>query len=402
MCRRVRRWSICIMAVVVVVGLAACGGGSGGGSTSAANPRAAGPGRAGAGAARTGNPSAVVARVGGSVITAAMVNRWWGIEERREKLAPPQFAGCVAQLRVALRASVAGTSAANTAESSVAQLRESCEALDQQLRNEALYRYVVADWTIGGARELGVDVNGQAFQRRFAALIKQTFHTQAHFHSYLASVGRDEADIKFQVHKALDENAIRQAIKRRVGPLTAAGVRRYYEQHKRQYFFQQTRDLEIAATPTRTASLAVRRKIASGESFASVVAGLHSPQAVLSAKGFVSDLPSGYYKEPTLNHAIFTSKPGVLLGPIQTVIGYFIVRVKKIHPAYQQPLSAVAASIRSMLPAQRQEGALVAYIKKWRAKWTAQTNCSAGYVLPKCKQFHGPLDPREHDPYTLN
>ena len=162
------------------------------------------------------------------------------------------------------------------------------------------------------------------------------------------------------------------------------------------------RDLEIAATPTRAASLAVRRKIAAGESFASVVAGLHSPQAVLSAKGFVSDLPSGYYKEPTLNHAIFTSKPGVLLGPIQTVIGYFIVRVKKIHPAYQQPLSAVAASIRSTLPAQLQEAELVAYIKKWRAKWTARTNCSTGYVLPKCKQFHGPLDPREQDPYTLN
>ena len=236
MCRGVSRWLVAVVAAVVVVGLAACGGASGGGSRSAADPR-----RAGAGAARTGDPSAVVARVGGSVITAAMVDRWWGIEERHEKLAPPQFAGCVAQLRVALRASVAGTSAAAAAKSSVAQLRESCEALDLQLRNEALHRYVVADWIIGAARELGVDVSGQAFQRKFAALIKQTFHTQARFQSYLASVGRDEADIRFQVHDALDENAIRQAIKRRVGPLTAAGVREYYEQHKNRYFFQQTR-----------------------------------------------------------------------------------------------------------------------------------------------------------------
>jgi foldase protein PrsA len=386
MCRLVSRWSTFVVTALFVVGLAACGGASGGGSTSSAT-----------------DSGGVVARVGGSAITAATVNRWLGIEERREKLVAPQFAACVARLRVALSASVAGTSAADAPKQSVAQLRSSCKALDQQLRDEALNRYVVGDWVTGGAQELGVDISGQAFQRKFAALIKNAFHTQARFHNYLASVGRNEADVRFQAHRSLDETAIRAAIKHRIAPVTALQVREYYEHHKSQYYSPQTRDLEIAAAPSKAASLAIRRKIAGGETFATVVKGLSTPQAVgVNKAGVVTNLLSGYYKEPALNNAIFTASPGTLIGPIKTEIGYFVFRLKKIHPAYQQPLSAVAASIKSTLPGQLEQQALAAYIKQWRAKWTARTDCSAAYVIAKCKQFKGTPGPREQDPYTLD
>jgi parvulin-like peptidyl-prolyl isomerase len=390
--RLVRRWlTSVVMVAAVVIGLAACGGSSGGGS---ADP----PG--GAGVPAASDPGGVAARIGASTISAAMVNRWLAVEQRREKLVPPKYTACVKALGAT--ASAAGASAAGTAKPTPAQLLSACEALNHQLLTEAMERYIAGDWVIGGAKELGVDVSGSALQREFAAAVKETFHTPAGFHSYLASTGRDAADIKFQVHVALDSDAIREAIKRGVPPVTAAQVRKYYEQHRAKYFFQQTRDVEIAATPTRAASLAVRRKIASGKSFASVVKGLSSPQAVLSKEGLVTELPSGYYKEPSLNNAIFTTKPGVLVGPVKTVIGYFVFRVKAIHPAYREPLSAVHTTIKALLPEEFAQTALVNYIRAWRAKWIARTDCSAAFVIRKCRQFKIPPTATAEDPYTLH
>jgi parvulin-like peptidyl-prolyl isomerase len=394
--RLVSRWSMSVVAVVaVVVGLVACGGSSSGGS---ADP--SGDPGGGSGIVAPAAPSGVAARVGGSTIPVAMVEHWLVVEKRREHLVPPQYAACVVALRAAARTS--GASAASVAKLTVAQLRSACEVSEHQLLNEALERYIAGNWVIGGARELGVDVTGQAFQRRFAAVVKQAFHTQAAFQSYLASTGRTAGDIRFQVHVALDSDAIREAIKKGVPPVTAAQVRHYYDRYRSHYFFQQTRDVEIAATPTRAASLAVRRKIESGESFASVVKGLNSPQATLSKEGLAVDLPSGYYKEPSLNHAIFTTRPGVLIGPIKTVIGYFVIRLKTIHPAYQQPLSAVSASIKALLPGEHAQEALVDYIKAWRARWIARTSCSQGYVIRKCREFKVPATAPPEDPYTLH
>lgn len=370
--------SLFALTVVVVLGLAACGGSKG------KDPRP------------VAHSSAVVARVGSSVITAAMVNHWLAVEKRREALVPPEFAACVAHLRAIVAVSGAA------AKPSAAQLRGSCETLEEQLREEALTRFIVGDWVTAGARELGVDVGGPAFQRDFAAAIKSSFHTQARLQSYLKSTGRDMEDLTFLVRRELDSEAIREAIQRSVGPVTAARVRKYYEQHRSQYFFQQTRDVEIAATPSRAEALAVRRRIAAGQSFASVVKGLSSPQAVLSKDGLVLGLRSGYYKEQSLNHAIFTARPGVLSGPVKTVIGYFVFRLNKVHPAYQESLASVAGLLKASLPNVLAQQALVAYIKSWRAKWTARTSCSQAYVIAKCRQFKPVPGATPEDAYTLN
>jgi parvulin-like peptidyl-prolyl isomerase len=394
--RLASRWWMSVVAVVaVVVGLVACGGSSG---RSSADP--GGATSETSGVAPAADPHGVAARIAGSTISAATVEHWLAVEKRRENLVPPQYAACVVALRAAARTSVAP--AASGAKPTAAQLRSACEQLEHELLDEALERYIVGAWVVGAARELGIDVTGHAFQRRFATAVKQAFHTQSGFQSYLAGTGRTADDIRFQVHVALDSDAIREAIKQGVPPVTAARLRQYYDRHRNLYFIQQTRDVEIVATPTKAGSLAVRRKIESGQSFASVVKALATPQAVLSKEGLVANLSSGYYKEPSLNHAIFATAPGVLVGPIKTVIGYYVVRVKTIHPAHQEPLSAVYSTIKALLPGELAQQALVNYIKAWRARWTARTDCSPGYVIHKCRQFKAPSASPPEDPYTLH
>lgn len=380
-------------ALVAAVGLAACGGAASSKSVSTIAGSTTDPPTVVA----DPDPGRVVARVGDSAITAATVDHWLTVEERRKHLVPPRFTECIASLGAA-------TTAAKLARPSQAQLLSSCKELDQQLLDTALERYIVGDWVIGAARELGVDVTGQTFEREFASALKTSFHTQAALHSYMARLGGVTlADERFQVHDALDQNAIRAAIKRSVGAITANRVREYYDQHKSQYFYPETRDLEIAGTTTRAAAVAIRNKIASGQSFASVVKTLSSPQPVkANEQGLVVGLPPGYYKEPSLNHAIFTAKPGVLSGPIKTEIGYYVFKVKSTSHAVQLSLGAVAALIKAILPEALARQALVDYIKAWRAKWTARTDCTRGYVIRKCRQFKVPVTAGPEDPYILN
>jgi parvulin-like peptidyl-prolyl isomerase len=394
MCRRAMRLSMYLVAGLAVVGVVACGGSSGGGVRSPASTVPA--------PESVGKSSRVVVRVGAAAITAGMVDRWLEIEEHNEDLAPPHFAACVTKLQAASSAPGAPQVIPGVAKPSAAQLQGVCKAADQQLREEALTRYILGDWVFGAARELGVDISGQAFDRTFSGIIKKSFPTQARFQHYMRSVGRTEADEMFQVHRDLDTEAIRATVERRAGPVTNARVKEYYEHNKSKYYFQQTRNLEIVATPTKAAAMAARKKIVAGESFAAVVKGESYPQAILSSHGLVEGLPRGYYKEPSLDNAIFTARPGVLSAPIKTVIGYFVFELKKVNPAYQEPFAQVAASISQTLPKQLKELALSEYIRRWRARWTARTNCSPGYVVPKCRQYRVSPSAQSENPYTFN
>jgi parvulin-like peptidyl-prolyl isomerase len=101
----------------------------------------------------------------------------------------------------------------------------------------------------------------------------------------------------------------------------------------------------------------------------------------------VLELQPHVYGEPKLNRAIFAATPGVLTGPIGTSYGYFVFDVVKIRFEHEQPLREVQASIQRQLARPLQERALAGFIKQWRAKWTARTDCSPGDVVPECRQF---------------
>lgn len=397
MCGALSRWFMLGTVLASAIGLAACGGG---GSTTKSGSTGDPPGEAAQAPPSKSDSGRVAIRVGSSVITVGMLDHWMAVQEGSEPLAPPRFTACVAHLQ-ATGGTSGSPSATGAAKPSEAQLKASCEQSYQELRVLGLDRYIVGAWVIGGARELGVAISHRELERKLAPVKKIARDPNTRYGSYLAKSGRTIADVEYLVQTDLDSEAIRTAFKRRVGPITAARVRNYYERHKSLYFTPEKRDLGIAATRTKAEALALRRKVAAGESFARVVKGSSWAQPVSSNNGVVLGLESGFYHEQSLNHAIFTAKPGVLTGPINTVIGYYVFDVKRIHPADQKPLSAVAPSLNAMLPGVLAQEALVNYIKRWRAKWTPRTDCSPGYVVQKCRQFEASAAAPE-DPYTLN
>ncbi len=80
----------------------------------------------------------------------------------------------------------------------------------------------------------------------------------------------------------------------------------------------------------------------------------------------------------------------MLGGPLKTQFGYYIYEVLAIKAGNQQPFSKVEPTIKQTLSTQQQQAALSKFIKSFKSKWLAKTDCREGYVVADCKQYKAP------------
>ena len=80
----------------------------------------------------------------------------------------------------------------------------------------------------------------------------------------------------------------------------------------------------------------------------------------------------------------------VLSGPVKTPFGYYIYEVTKIIPGNQQTLAEAQSSAKQQLIASQQQAALSKFVKEFKKKWMAETDCRSGYVVADCKQYKAP------------
>lgn len=316
--------------------------------------------------ARSIDPHAVVAKVGPYWITAATLERSTraslGDQPASERLVPPNFGACVARLE-------SESAARGERKLESAQLRSECQRRYETLRQQALASLITDYWLIGAARELRLPIDSHS------------------------------ADANIALEAKLASAAIKRAVTQRVRPVSRAQIVSYYQQHRFRYLTSASRDVRIARTKTSVSATAVKAKLASGESFASVVRRLPVQQADYSNEGLVLGLGPHIYGEPRLNEAIFTTAPGALTGPIRTWFGYFVFEVTKVRSEHVKPLAAVQASIRQQLMAPLRKTALNAFFKRWRATWSARTTCTTTTIAPDCRRLAGsPAPPASRTP----
>ena len=75
---------------------------------------------------------------------------------------------------------------------------------------------------------------------------------------------------------------------------------------------------------------------------------------------------------------------------MKTSFGYYIFEVKRSTPGSQQSLAQAQSSVKSQLTATQQQQALSKFVKNFKKKWTAKTDCRKGYVINDCKQYKAP------------
>jgi hypothetical protein len=310
-------------------------------------------------------PSGAVARIGSQLVSGAALERWMALRMRGRspaaRLLPPSFADCVAQLKEE-------PITPEGSEGDPAQLRKECRARYEAARREGLEQVIAAVWTLEAAREMGVRSGAATPLGRL--------------------LGAGRIDPRLLPSASAAAAAVRGAIVRGLRPVGAADVARYYAQHRDRFTtVPELRDVQLARTQTRARGNLVREEIEGGKTFARVVKEKGVQEADFSSNGLVLELRPTEYGEPNLNHAIFGARPDELLGPIQTVYGFFVFEVKKIHAAHFKPLSEVAGSLREELRRSREAQAIARFVAAWHAKWVARTSCAGGLVVRGCEGF---------------
>jgi foldase protein PrsA len=341
-----------------------------------------------------GIPGNAVVQVGGSPVTKDSFNHWMGIAATASSATaggaakpvlpePPKYKACIAHLQATTPAPAKGQTAPTTA-----QLKSQCEQQYKQLQQQVLGFLISSDWVLGEAGALGVKVPDAEVHKQFAKIKSSQFPRAAEFEKFLATTGQTTSDLLLRVKLNLLSSKIQEKVAKRKHAVSKAEIEKYYNENKQRFGTPEKRNVELILAKSEAEAKKAKHEVESGTSFASVAKKV-SIDPTSKASGGVLSVVKGQ-QEKALDEALFSAKQNVLSGPLKTAFGYYIYRIKSASPGNQQSLSQAEAAIKSQLTATQSQTALSNFVKEFRNKWKAKTECRSGYVVKDCKQFKEP------------
>jgi len=246
------------------------------------------------------------------------------------------------------------------------------------LMARALDYLITAQWLIGEAAEVGSGVTARELDQQVQERVSAYPNGAREFREQLALTGRTEADARFEVEVELALAKVRQAAARHRPQVTPADISAYYKQNLGRFSNTEERKVETVYTHSAASAQALERRIEGRRR----LAGYPKHETLTYTKG----LKGG--SDNAVSKAIFTTnKLDTIEGPVRVGVNYFLFEVVELHPPVQTPIAAVAGTIAQELETQARRLALAAFIRAWRAKWVARTDCRPGWVVQKCRQY---------------
>jgi foldase protein PrsA len=348
----------------------------------------------------SGIPGNAVVQVGGTPITKTAFQHWIGVAaisgdtSAGRALAvkpaapePPEYTACVAHLNETAQAELAAKRLKVLP--TTAKLKTACAQQYKNLSQEVLGFLISSQWVIGESSSLGVKLTDAEVKKQFVKIRSQQFPTAAEFEKFLSSSGQTVSDLLLRVKLNMLSQKIQQKIVKSKGTVSQAQIQKYYNENTSRFGAPEKRSVELVLTKTEAAAKSAKKEIESGKSFASVAKRVSVDPVSKIKGGLVPEVTKGE-QEKSLDAAIFSAKASVLSGPVKTPTGYYIFEVQSIKAASQQTLAQVQTSIKQQLTATQQQQALSKFVKDFKTKWLAKTDCRAGYVVTDCKQYKAP------------
>src|SRR3954463_4330076 len=332
-----------------------------------------------------GVPGDAVATVDGDSIQKSEFNHWLNVAAKSGGQGaaavpkPPKFTACIAQKRKT--APKPGKGQPKVTDS---QLKAQCKQEYESLRDQVLQLLISFKWIEGEAKEMNIKVSDKEVQASFDKQKKQAFPKEADFQKFLKDSGQTKDDIIKRVRLDTLSNKIRDKVTKGKDKVTDAQIAAYYNKNKARFAQPERRDLRIVLTKGKAKAEQARKAIAGGESFASVAKKYSIDQASKAQGGKLPAVAKGQ-QEKALDAAIFKAKKGQLTGPIKTQFGYYVFDVTKVTPASQQTLDQAKATIKQTLASQNQQKSLDKFVKSFRKRWKAKTECQDGFRTQDCK-----------------
>ena len=363
-------------AVLVALGLAACGGGIAG--------------------------NAVVS-VNGASITKSTFNHWMSVAaasgattagEKPTVPVPPNYTACIAHLAATAPKPAKGQKAPTNA-----TLKSECAQQYKSLQTEVLGFLISSAWVVGEGEHLGVKVTDKEVKKQFEKIKTQQFPKAAEFEKFLKSSGQTVSDLLLRVKLNTLSSKIQQKIVKQKSTITHAQIVKYYNKNTSRYGTPEKRNLLIILTKKEPEAKKAKQEIQSGKSFESIAKKRSIDPTSKSSGGKLEGVVKGQ-ETKSLDTAIFSAKKGVLSGPVKTPFGYYVFEVQSTTPASKQSLKQVESTIKSQLQSEGEQKALSTFIKEFKKKWMAKTECRTGYVVADCKGYKAPKTTSTAAPVT--
>jgi foldase protein PrsA len=297
---------------------------------------------------------------------------------------PPTYKACIAHLAATAPAPAKGQKAP-----SQTQLKSQCEQQYKSLQTEVLGFLISSNWVLGEAASLGVKISDKEVTKQFEKIKTQQFPKPAEFQKFLASSGQTVSDLLLRVKLNLLSSKIQAKIVKEKSKVTQAQIAKYFKENPKRFSVAEKRNLLIVLTKTEAQAKSAKQEIESGKSFASVAKAVSIDPTSKANGGKLLGVVKGQ-EEKALDEAVFSASKGTLSGPVKTPFGYYIFEVTTITAGTQQTLKQAEASIKSQLTATQQQAALSKFVKDFKKKWTAKTDCRTGYVVADCKSYKAP------------
>ncbi len=340
-----------------------------------------------------GIPGNAVVQVGGTPITKTAFDHWMavasssssaGTTEKPVVPEPPNYTACIAHLAATAPKPAKGQSAPTTK-----QLKSECETQYKSLQKEVLGFLISSQWVLGEASSLGVKLSDAEVKKEFAKIKAEEFPKASEFEKFLASSGQTVSDLLLRVKLNLLSQKIQKKIVKSKSKVTQAQIAKYYNENKSHYGTPEKRNVQIILTKTEAAAKSAKKEVESGKSFASVAKSVSIDPTSKANGGLLKEVVKGE-EEKALDTAIFSTAKNVLSGPVKTPFGYYVFEVMSVTPGTQQTLAQAQSTIKQQLTATGEQTALSKFVKEFKKKWTAKTECRSGYVVADCKSYKAP------------
>ncbi len=217
---------------------------------------------------------------------------------------------------------------------------------------------------------------------------------------FAAQVKPTEAELKkyFQAHQEAYRTPLRLKLLyyllpydqiRREIKISSAEIKEYYESHKEEFARPEARKIRHILVAVKTGQDETKAR----DKAEKILAKIKSPKDFARVAKKYSDDPHskadggelGYVTKkelfPSLQGPVFNAKPGEIIGPIRSPLGYHIILVEKIRPKGYVPLAKVKEKIVAKLKDQKVKSLawdkankaydqiiLLGGLKKWAAK----------------------------------
>jgi foldase protein PrsA len=274
------------------------------------------------------------------------------------------------------------------------ELKKQCKQQYDSLKGQVMQYLITSEWLEREAEERDIKVSDETVRKEFDKQKKQSFPDDKAYQEFLKTSGQTEQDLLFRVRLDYISNEIRKQVVAGKGNVTDADVQRYYEKNKSRFAQPERRDLEVVLTKSKSKADQAHSEIRSGQSFRRVARRHSIDEASKAQGGKLPGVGKGQL-EKDLDEAVFEADKGDLVGPVKTQFGYEVFRVTKITPASQQTLAQSKETIKATIKAEREQKALEAFIKQFRAKYREDTNCAEAFVVSECKNGPEPKDPAQ-------